>query len=117
MSNKKISKELFSSIQKVMLNTKGKTLTKTLIDSLEIDTKPLVEFFNISHFQAIVLSVYLENGIRELEVSTERMINHFGKKLNIIPDIEEATEELIKRKILLIKFFCSPFAITISYQF
>ena len=31
------------------------------------------------------------------------MINHFGKKLNIIPDIEEATEELIKRKILLIK--------------
>lgn len=103
MSNKKISKELFNAIQKVMLNTKGKPLNKTLIDSLENDTKPLVVFFNISHFQAIVLSVYLENGIRESEVSTERMINHFGKKLNIIPDIEEATEELIKRKILLIK--------------
>ena len=60
MTNLLISKDLLSSVQKLTHSVKGQVLSDQLINELILDSQPLMSFFEISHFQSIVLAVYLE---------------------------------------------------------
>ena len=73
MTNKETSKELLSAIQKIVSETKGQCLNEELIAELELITKPITEFYEITSFQALVFSVYLECGLRDIDVDTEKI--------------------------------------------
>ena len=75
MTNKETSKELLSAIQKIVSETKGQCLNEELIAELELITKPITEFYEITSFQALVFSIYLECGLRDIDVDTERLID------------------------------------------
>ena len=100
MTNKHISKNLLSSVQKIIQSTKGHALTDELIDSLTDDTKPLVDFYEVSHFQAIVLSLYLDCGLRDICLDTERLVDYFGKSMSVLADIHQAIDELMDKKMI-----------------
>ena len=103
MSNKQTSKELLKSVQTIVSSTKGQILNDELIDELSTETKVLMSFFEITHFQSIVLALYLEFGLRDIDVDTERLIDFFGKNMSCLADINQAIDELNQKKLLFVK--------------
>jgi SpoVK/Ycf46/Vps4 family AAA+-type ATPase len=103
MSNKQTSKELLKSVQTIVSSTKGQILNDELIDELSTETKVLMSFFEITHFQSIVLALYLEFGLKDIDVDTERLIDFFGKNMSCLADINQAIDELNQKKLLFVK--------------
>ena len=101
MSNKSVFKKLLCSVQKISALTRGKELDENSINKLRIYTPSLMSFFNIGHFESIVLSIYIDSALRELPVEMDRMINHFGKDISVLADINESIEELLSKKIIV----------------
>jgi len=87
MSNKSTFKALLSAVQKIYSITNGKILDDELINEMRIYTPPLMNFYSIGHFQSIVLSLYIECALREVDVDMDKLINHFGKDLTVLADI------------------------------
>ena len=103
MSNKQISKELLKSVQTIVSSTKGQLLNDDLIEELKTETPNLMSFFDLSHFQSIVLSIYLECGLKDIDVDTQKLIDYFGKNMSCLADINQAIDELTEKKLLFTK--------------
>ncbi len=103
MINKEVSKELLSAIQLIVSSTKGQDLNDQLITELSKETNNIMSFFNVTHFQAIVLAIYLECGLKDIDVDTEKLIDYFGKNMSSLADINQAIEELIEKKLVYVK--------------
>jgi hypothetical protein len=103
MTNKQISKELLSAIQKIVSETKGQCLNDELINSLADVTKPISEFYDLTSFQALIFSVYLECGLKDIDVDTERLIDYYGKNMSVMADINEAIDQLLEKKLVYIR--------------
>ena len=56
-----------------------------------------------------VFSLYLECGIRDLEVDNEKLIDYVGKNMSAMADVSEALDELLAKKLVYAK--TSEFAI------
>ena len=103
MTNKQTSKDLLKAIQTVVSSTKGQLLNDDLINELKTETTNIMSFYEISHFQSIVFSLYLEYGIRDLEVDNERLIDYVGKNMSAMADVSEALDELLAKKLVYAK--------------
>ena len=103
MSNKQISKELLKSVQTVVSSTKGQLLNDDLVNELKTETANIMSFYEISHFQSIVLSIYLECGLKDIDVDTQKLVDYFGKNISCLADITQAIDELIEMKLLFTK--------------
>jgi hypothetical protein len=103
MNNKQTSKELLKAIQTVVSSTKGQLLNDDLVNELKTETINIMSFYDISHFQSIVISIYLECGLKDIDVDTEKLIDYFGKNMSCLADINQAIEELTQKKLLFIK--------------
>jgi hypothetical protein len=103
MANKETSKELLSAIQKIVSETKGQCLNQELITELEVVTKPISEFYDITSFQALVFSIYLECGLRDIDVDTERLIDYYGKHMCVMADVNEAVDQLLEKKLVYVR--------------
>lgn len=104
MINKmQVSKELLNSVQKICGEVKGQALTDELINSLQDATVSIMEFYEITHFQAIVYAVYLEAKIKDRDIDLERMVDIFGKRLSMIADVNLALDELKAKKLVYYK--------------
>lgn len=102
-TNMTISKDLLSAVQKLSASIKGQEITDELINELENDSVPLVDFFGITHFQALIFSVYMEAKLKDRDLDLERMVEIFGKKLSVLADVNVALEELLAKKIVFHK--------------
>ena len=103
MSNKQTSKELLKTIQTIVSSTKGQLLNDDLINELRTETPSIMSFYDVSHFQSIVFSIYLECGLKDIDVDTERLIDYFGKNMSCLADINQASDELTLKKLLFVK--------------
>ena len=103
MINKDVSKELLSAVQVIVSSTKGQDLNDQLINELSGETINIMSFFNVTHFQAIVLAIYLECGLKDIDVDTERLIDYFGKNMASLADINQAIDELVEKKLVYVK--------------
>ena len=103
MSNKQISKELLKAVQTIVSSTKGQLLNDDLIEELKTETPKLMSFYDISHFQSIVLSIYLECGLKDIDVDTQKLVDYFGKNISCLADITQAIDELTEMKLLFTK--------------
>ena len=102
MKDKLISKDLLSAVQKLVTSTRGKDINETLLTKLEPESIVIRAFFNITHFQSVVLATFIECGLRDKTVDTERLIDYFGKRMCVIADINEAIEELLERRFVFV---------------
>jgi len=103
MTNLLISKDLLSSVQKLSHAVKGQVLSDQLINELILDSQPLMSFFEISHFQSIVLAVYLEAKLKDRDIDLEKMVDLFGKKLSMLAEVNITLEELAEKKLVINK--------------
>ena len=100
--NKDQSKSLLSSIQKITKLTRGQELTTDLITDITDSATLLAEFYEISVFQAIILSLFLDTGLRDRDVDTEGLIEHFGVNMASMADVNEAIDELLKLNLVYV---------------
>lgn len=100
MTNMHISKDLLTSVQKLSTSIKGQELTEQLVNELVMDSQPLMNFYGITHFQALVFSVYLEAKLKDRDIDLERMVEIFGKKLSMLAEVNIAIDELIAKKLV-----------------
>ena len=98
-----ISKDLLSAVQTLSASIKGQEITDQLINELENESFPLVDFFGITHFQALIFSVYMEAKLKDRDLDLERMVEIFGKKLSVLADVNVALEELLAKKLVFHK--------------
>lgn len=103
MFNMQTSKDLLSSVQKLASSIKGQILNDQLINELVMDSQPLMVFYGITHFEALVFSVYLEAKLKDVDIDLERMVEIFGKKLSTLADVNVALESLIAKKLMYSK--------------
>ena len=101
--NMQISKDLLSAVQKLSSAIKGEVLNDQLINELIPDSKPLIDFYDITHFQALIFSVYMEAKLRDRDIDLERMVEIFGKNLSVLADVNVAIDELLAKKIVFNK--------------
>jgi len=101
MSNKIIAKELLIAVQNTVKTIRGNILNDELIESITTSVQPIVEFYNLSVFQAMIYSVYLENSYRNRTVTMDRVLEIFGKDMGAMADVNEALEELEEKKLLI----------------
>ncbi len=98
------SKELLNAIQGVSKTFYGKEITQELLSySIEI-VKPIADFFELSTFDAVVFSFYIERGLRNRSVDSDNLIDFFGKDLEWIADVYQSVENLLTRRLLLVDF-------------
>jgi len=100
MSKMNTSKSLLTSIQKLSSSIKGQVLSDQLINELVMDSQPLMEFYDLTHFQALVFSVYLEAKLKDRDIDLEKMVEIFGKKLSMLAEVNIAIEELSSKKLV-----------------
>jgi len=100
--NKDQSKSLLSSIQKITKLTRGQELTTDLITDITDAATLLADFYEISVFQAIILSLFLDTGLRDRDVDTEGLIEHFGVNMASMADVNEAIDELLKLNLVYV---------------
>ena len=93
--NKAQSKDLLSSIQTITKATRGQDLTRELFDELSNATNMISEFYEVNQFQAVVLALYLEAGLKDRDIDTENLIDHFGKDMSMMADVNEAIDGLL----------------------
>lgn len=103
MNNKETSKELLKSVQTIVISTKGQLLDEELINELRKNSASIMSFYDVSHFQSIVLAIYLECGLKDIDVDTEKLIDYFGKNMSCLADINQAIDELISKKLLFVR--------------
>ena len=100
MTNMHISKDLLTSVQKLSTSIKGQELTEQLVNELVMDSQPLMGFYGITHFQALIFSVYLEAKLKDRDIDLEKMVEIFGKKLSMLAEVNIAIEELTVKKLV-----------------
>lgn len=98
-----VSKDLLSAIQHLSSETKGQALTDELIESLVDYSGPMMDFFGITHFQAIVFSHLIEAELRSLIFDQERVVDTFGRKLSALAAVNVAIDELLAMKLIYYK--------------
>lgn len=103
MNNKETSKELLKSVQTIVISTKGQLLDEEIINELRKNSASIMSFYDVSHFQSIVLAIYLECGLKDIDVDTEKLIDYFGKNMSCLADINQAIDELISKKLLFVR--------------
>jgi hypothetical protein len=103
MSKMNTSKSLLTSIQKLSSSIQGQVLSDQLINELVMDSQPIMEFYDLTHFQALVFSVYLEAKLKDRDIDLEKMVEIFGKKLSMLAEVNIAIEELISKKLVYYK--------------
>lgn len=101
ISNKEISKQLLNSVKDLVVKTKGRNIHDNLIEELQSEISPVKSFFEISEFEAIILSIYINCAIKDSSVEMDRLIDHFGKDISILPDLNEALDNLGAKRILV----------------
>ena len=47
-----------------------------------------------------MFSVYLECGLRDIDVDTERLIDYYGKHMCVMADVNEAIDQLLEKKLV-----------------
>ena len=100
MTNMTVSKDLLSAVQKLSSAIRGEILSDQLINELVMDSQPIMEFYSITHFQALIFSVYLEAKLKDRDIDLERMVEIFGKKLSMLAEVNIAIDELIEKKLM-----------------
>jgi hypothetical protein len=100
INKQEISSNLLSAVQHLSTETKGQALTDELINGLVDHSKPLMDFFGITHFQAIVFSHLIEAELRSLIFDNERITDTFGRKLSALAAVNVAIEDLIAMKLI-----------------
>jgi ATP-dependent 26S proteasome regulatory subunit len=100
MTNMTVSKDLLSAVQKLSSAIRGQILSDQLINELVMDSQPIMEFYSINHFQALIFSVYLEAKLKDRDIDLERMVEIFGKKLSMLAEVNIAIDELIEKKLM-----------------
>lgn len=103
MTNMQVSKNLLNAVQEICGQVKGQALTDELVSNLKEEAIPVMEFYDITHFQAIVFAVYLEAKIKDRDIDLERMVDIFGKRLSMIAEVNLALDELKTKKLVYTK--------------
>jgi len=102
MRNKDLYKAMLAGVQAGAQESDGQPFNDELIEKLKVRIQPLEAFFGLSTAQTIVLSYFIDAHMKDLVISKDNLITHFGKDITAIADIEELIEELAKMKYIFL---------------
>ena len=100
MSNKQKSSELLMAVQQILNKSNGEELSELLFKGIKKQTKIIEEFFEVQPLQATILSLFLDAGLRDHELTLNGIINHFNEKIDKVSDISDALDDLIELKLI-----------------
>ena len=103
MSNKETFKNILKAVKQIFVCTKDIEMDDQLIEDLRVHTEPIMTFFRIGHFESVILSLYIEYTLRDVEVDMNKVINHFGRDISVVADINEAIDELFQMKLISVR--------------
>jgi SpoVK/Ycf46/Vps4 family AAA+-type ATPase len=95
------SKELLYTVQAVLKKVHGKELNQELLADAVEAVQPIVDFFELPSFDAIVFSCYIERGLRNRNVDSDDLIEIFGKDMAWISDVYQSVENLLSKRLLV----------------
>jgi hypothetical protein len=103
MNSKSTYKQLLSSIQSVCQQTEEQPFTPELVQTLQDTVQPVSAFFNISVEEGIIFSFLLHSAIKDLVVTRDGLITHFGKDISALADLQELVKSLSDKKLAILK--------------
>jgi hypothetical protein len=100
MENKQKSRELFTAVQQIINQSQGKEIINSLYLELNKTSVLLEDFFQIDTLQSIILSLIINAGLRDKEISLNDIINHFNKKIDKLSEIKDSIDRLIESNLI-----------------
>ena len=98
-----LAKELLNHCQQVFKISQGKPLDVPAWESLAPDIKPLKYFLGISDFQVVIICYYIHISLTDNDITIDEIIKHLGNDLSILPEINDAIDQLLTKGYLLEK--------------
>jgi hypothetical protein len=89
MRNNTIYKTLLTAIQDACKESDGVPFNTKLVEKLKPKVEPLASFFSITTEESIVLAFLVQSAMRDNDVSMDTLIEHFGKEISGIADVQE----------------------------
>jgi hypothetical protein len=103
MRNKTIYTRLLASIQTTVFESADKPFNTELFAALKKPAAPLAKFFGIATDEALLLAFVLNNGLKNEETSREELMEHFGKDITALAEIESIVQKLSEKRLLMLK--------------
>ena len=100
MVNKQKSSELLSAVQQIISKSNGQELSEILFKDLKKSTTVIERFAAINPLQSIILSLLVDAGLRDSDLTLNDIINHFNQKIDRVSDIQEAINGLIAKNLI-----------------
>lgn len=100
MVNKQKSSELLAAVQQIITKSTGQELSEPLFKELKKSTIIIERFASINPLQSIILSLLVDAGLRDSDLTLNGIINHFNQKIDKVSDIQEALNGLISKNLI-----------------
>jgi hypothetical protein len=101
MINKSTSKSILVAVQSAATLLESKTFNDELVGSVIPQIDPIINFFNLTPFEAVLMGFFMNCSLNDTEVDRELVTKTFAKDISCLPDVLEKIEELTKRKLVL----------------
>lgn len=98
-----LAKELLNHCQQVYKLSQGKHLNSQAWETLEKSINPLKLFLGITDFQTVIICYYIHISLTNKETTIDEIIQHFGNDMSVLPEINEAINQLIDKGLLIEK--------------
>lgn len=105
MKNNSVYKNLLVSIQQTVKESEGLPFNSDLIKTLAPKIEQLAKFFTISTEEAIVMAFLVHSALKDIDVTMDGLITHFGTEISAIADIQQYILSLKEANLVYIKGF------------
>lgn len=89
--------QILEKIENVFAEFSGKDFSNSILKQHLKLIKPIQTFYDVNTTQAVILSIIIELGMRNEDVTINTFLEHFNGKLNHINLISNTVQELIKK--------------------
>ena len=101
MVNKSTSKSILIAVQATANALENNTFNEEMVESLLPQIEPIISFFNISGFEAVILGFFMNCSLNDTEIDREMVTKSFGKDISYLTDVLEAIDQLTEKKLVL----------------
>ena len=101
MVNKSTSKSILVGVQAVANALENNTFNDELVDNITSHIDPIISFFNVTPFEAVLMGLFMNCSLNDKEVDRELVTKTFAKDISYLPDVLDTIDQLTEKKLLI----------------
>jgi len=101
MSKQFNKKEILKAVQLTAVNAAAGIFKPSNITYLNTTATPLMEYYNVSMLEAVIISLFMDIELKEESMTHEKLLGFIGNEIIHFPEFITICEELVKKRMLI----------------